>query len=345
MSSDNKINNVLVVGGAGYIGSVIVKDLLQENFKVRVLDSLVFGYQPLEAFFDNSHFEFIKGDVRNIENVVKSVKKMDAVIHLGAIVGDRACNIDNDLSLEINTAATMLISKVCKGYGIKKFIFASSCSVYGATNEIIDEESALNPISIYARSKIEAEKAVLSISDSIFAPTVLRLATAFGKSYRQRFDLVVNLLTAKALKEGKISIFNGFQWRPFIHVEDISKAVILLLKTPIKLIGGEIFNIGSNHMNYQISDLGNKIKDLIPDTQLEYIEKKEDPRNYRVSFDRIKNVIGFSCQKDLDDGIKEIKDVLEQGSVSDYRDSVYNNCDLMKEFVAKRKPSSFKITL
>ncbi|MFB0564486.1 MAG: NAD-dependent epimerase/dehydratase family protein [Candidatus Aminicenantaceae bacterium] len=345
MVSENKINNVLVIGGAGYIGSIIVKNLLKENFTVRVLDSLIFGYQPLEIFFEDSHFEFIKGDFRNIEDVVKSIKDMDAVIHLGAIVGDPACNIDNDLSSEINTAATMLIGKVCKGYGVNKFIFASTCSVYGATDEIINEESALNPVSIYARSKIEAEKAILSLNESYFSPTILRIATAFGKSYRQRFDLVVNLLTAKALKEGKISIYNGFQWRPFIHIEDISRAILLLLEAPIKLVGAEIFNVGSNHMNYHISDLGNRIKDLIPETEIEHIKKNEDPRNYRVSFDKIKKVIGFSCQRNLEDGINEIKDVFEKGSVSDYRDSIYNNCDLIKELIAKREPSPFKIIL
>lgn len=345
LKSADRIRNILVVGGAGYIGSVLVKNLLNDNYNVRVLDSLMCGYQPLERYFDKSNFEFIKGDFRNVEYVVKSVKDMDTVIHLGAIVGDPACNVDKDLSLEINTAATMLIRQVCKGYGIKKFLYASTCSVYGATDEIINEKSSLKPISLYSKSKREAEKAILSISDSYFAPTIMRISTAFGLSLRPRFDLVVNLLTARAFKEGKISIFNGFQWRPFIHVEDISRAILSLLDAPIGVVGNEIFNVGSNRMNYQISDLGDKIKNIIPKTMIKHIKNSEDPRNYRVSFNKIKNIIGFSCQKDLEDGIFEIKDFLENGSISNYKDSRYNNYNLVKELDIDVELSQFKIPI
>ncbi len=345
LKSVNSIKNILVVGGAGYVGSVLVKNLLKENFKVRVLDSLMYGYQPLKNFLKNPNLEFIKGDFRNVEYVVKTVKDMDAVIHLGAIVGDPACTIDEDLSLEINTAATMLIRQVCKGYGIKKFLYASTCSVYGKTDEIIDEKSYLNPISLYAKSKLEAEKAILSMRDSYFAPTILRISTAFGKSFRPRFDLVVNRLTAKALSEGKITIYNGFQWRPFIHVEDISKAILLFLEAPIQVIGGEIFNIGSNNMNYQFIDLSEKIKETIPNTEVEHVKKLEDARNYRVSFNKIRNQIGFTCQKKLEDGIIEIKDSLENGLIKDYKDPRFNNYDSLRYMDVKKTQSQFKISI
>lgn len=331
LKSANRIKNILLVGGAGYIGSVLVKNLLKENYNVRVLDSLICGYQPLEEFLDRPNFEFIKGDFRNVEYVVKTVKEMDAVIHLGAIVGDQACELDEDLSLEINTAATMLIRHVCKGYGIKKFLYASTCSVYGVTEDIIDEKSKLSPASLYARSKIEAEKAIMSMTDSSFAPTIMRISTAFGLSYRPRFDLVVNLLTARAIKEGKFTIFNGFQWRPFIHVEDVSKAILLFLEAPIAVIGGEIFNVGSNNMNYQISAVAAKIKKIMPPTEIEHINNEKDQRSYRVSFDKIRNRIGFSCRKNLEHGIIEIKEALESGLISDYKDPKYSNYALLKE--------------
>jgi len=340
-----KIKNILVVGGAGYIGSVLVKNLCQENYSIRVLDSLIYGEEPLKKLFKNSSFEFLKGDFRNVEFVVKAIKDMDAVVHLGAIVGDPACTVDEDLSLEINTAATMLIRQVCKGYGIKKFIYASTCSVYGATDETIDENSELNPISLYARSKIEAERAIMSMSDSHFAPTIMRISTAFGQSLRPRFDLVVNLLTAKAIKEGKISIYNGFQWRPFIHVEDISNAILMLLDAPIEVIGSEIFNVGSNHMNFQIDDIGEKIKNIVPEAKVENITVDEDPRNYRVSFNKFRNKIGFSCEKTLEEGIIEIKNILEDGSISDYKDPKYNNLDLLKEKGVDKHHSQFKISI
>jgi len=341
--STDRIKNILLVGGAGYIGSVLVKNLLKENYNVRVLDSLMFGYQPLRKFLNTPNFEFIKGDFRNVEYVVKTVKDMDAVIHLGAIVGDPACELDEDLSMEINTVATMLIRQVCKGYGIKKFLYASTCSVYGASDEIINEKSGLNPISLYSRSKIEAEKAILLQVDSSFAPTIMRISTAFGLSYRPRFDLVVNLLTAKAIKEGKITIFNGFQWRPFIHVEDISKAILLFLDAPIAATGGEIFNVGSNNMNYRIYDLAKKINKVIPHAKIEHINNKEDPRNYRVSFDKIRNIIGFSCSKKMEDGIIEIKKALENDLITDYKDSKYNNYDLLKKFGIEKNFFPLKI--
>ncbi len=345
LRSVHRIKNVLLVGGAGYIGSVLVKNLLKENYNVRILDSLIFGYQPLEEFLNNSNFEFIKGDFRNVECVVKTVKDMDAVIHLGAIVGDPACELDENLSLEINTTATMLIKQVCKGYGIKKFLYASTCSVYGSSDDAIDEKSKLNPASLYARSKIEAEKAIISITDSSFAPTIMRISTAFGQSYRPRFDLVVNLLTARAVKEGKINIFNGFQWRPFIHVEDISKAILLFLEAPVAVIGGEIFNVGSNNMNYRISDLGDKIKKIIPGTKIVNMPNQEDPRNYKVSFDKIRNRIGFSCRKKLEDGIIEIKQSIDNGLITDYKDPKYSNYALLKELDLEKDYFLYKIEI
>jgi len=345
LKSVRKVENVLVVGGAGYIGSVLVKNLCHENYKVRVLDSLMYGDQPLKNLYKSSKFEFIKGDFRNVEYVVRTIKDMDAVIHLGAIVGDPACTIDEDLSLEINTAATMLIRQVCKGYGIKKFIYASTCSVYGATDEIINEKSELNPVSLYARSKIEAEKAVLSMSDARFAPTIMRLSTAFGLSFRPRFDLVVNLLTAKAVKEGKISIFNGFQWRPFIHVEDISNAILSLLDAPVGVIGNEIFNVGSNHMNFRIADIGEKIKSVIPQAEVVNTRVEEDPRNYRVSFDKFRNKLGFTCKKSMEEGIIEIKNALEQGLIADYKAAQFSNITLIREKGLEKNHSPFKITI
>jgi len=340
--SIRNIKNILVVGGAGYIGSVLVKNLLKENYYVRVLDSLLFEYQPLEGMLKNPRLEFVQGDFRIVEHVVKSVKDMDAVVHLGAIVGDPACSIDEELSLEINTAATHLIKQVCKGFGIKKFLYASTCSVYGATNDLINEKSRLNPVSLYAKSKIDAEKAVLAMTDSTFSPTVLRLSTAFGHSYRPRFDLVVNLLTAKATKEGNFSIYNGFQWRPFIHIEDISRAILLLLEAPAAVTGDEIFNVGSNNMNFQIADLGIKIKEIIPQVQIENIENKEDFRNYRVSFEKFRNILGFSCKRTLEEGILEINQALKTGTISDYKDPKFNNYRFLQG-INLEKNNLFKI--
>ncbi len=331
LKGSSQVRNVLVIGGAGYIGSVLVNNLIRNNYKVRVLDNLMYGYQPLKKFISERNFEFIKGDFRNVEAVVKSVKDMDAIVHLGAIVGDPACNAAGDISVEINTAATIMIGQACKGFKVNKFLYASSCSVYGASSQLINEKSSLNPVSLYAKTKIDAENALLKMADSTFRPTIMRFATAFGSSYRPRFDLVVNLLTARAMREGKITIFNKDQWRPFIHLVDIASAIILLLESPTEAIGDDIFNIGSNHMNYQIGDLGRIIEKIIPGIIIEVKSTEADTRNYRVSFDKIKNRFGFNCHNSIEDGVKEIKMQLESSEVIDYLEPRFHNHVIIRE--------------
>ena len=319
-----KIRNVLVIGGGGYIGSILVHRLLAANYRVRVLDSLLYGDDALRELGHHPDYELIVGDFRNVEAVVRACQGMEALIHLGAIVGDPACALEPRLTTEINFAATKMVMEICKGYGISRFLFASTCSVYGATENLVDEQSPVNPVSLYAATKLDSERVILNTDGKDFHPTILRLATAFGSSYRQRFDLVVNLLTVKALTDKKITIYNGAQWRPFIHVHDIARAFILCLEAPLEKVSRQLFNVGSYQMNFTLGEVAEIIRSQVPDIRIEPIEN-EDKRNYRVSFDKIHSVLGFTCEKSILDGVSEIKRVYEQNLIGDYREKRYSN--------------------
>lgn len=322
--SPESVQTVLVVGGAGYIGSTLVRGLLGDGYRVRVLDSFEFGDASIRSLYSNPDFEVVRGDFRCVEPVVRAVQGVDAVIHLGGIVGDPACALDEDLTLETNLAATSLLAEVCRGAGISRLLFASSCSVYGTAEELVDEQSAPNPVSLYAATKIDSEKVLLAARNQALHPVIFRLATVFGWSHRPRFDLVVNLLTARAMNEGKITIYNGEQWRPFIHVEDVCRAFRMALVAPLDLVSGQVFNTGSSFMNFTLRQLADTIQQMEPDLDVEFVDN-DDIRNYRVSFERIRRELGFQTHVTLESGVRGIQEALKRGLVSDYRQPIYNN--------------------
>ena len=319
------VNKVLVVGGAGYLGSVLTRKLLRRGYKVRVLDNLTYGNEGIRNI-NHENFEFVKGDIRDLTKVVEAVKDTDAVIHLAAIVGDPACVLDPEETIEINYLATKALVETCKYFQINRFVFASTCSVYGATAGVnkLTEESKLNPVSLYARSKIECENAILEAMDENFSPTILRMGTLCGYSPRMRFDLVVNLFTAQSFIEKKITVFGGRQWRPFLHVDDAATAFIKCLESPIEKIRGQIFNVASE--NCKIIMLSEIIKNVAgKDVKVEVKEKVEDRRNYKVSWKKIEKQIGLTPKKTIKDAIKEIKKVLENGTIKNFKDPKYYN--------------------
>jgi nucleoside-diphosphate-sugar epimerase len=320
---------VLVLGGAGYIGSSLVRKLLESGRKVRVVDSLVYGDEPLRGVFGHPNLEMRVGDCRNIQDMVAAVRGVDSIIDLAAIVGDPACEQDKQTALEINYAATRMLIEVAKGHGIQRFVFASSCSVYGATDVMMDENSAVKPISLYGQTKLDSEHALLNARSETFHPTILRLATVFGLSYRPRFDLVVNLLMAKACNEGVITIFNGEQWRPFIHVHDVAAGFIKALNAPLPIVSGQIFNLGDTRLNYTLTQVAEKIREMFPDTRVQHIEDS-DRRNYRVSFEKIHKHLGFSSSWQLEDGMRQLRQAFEDKEIADYTDTRYYNQKFLK---------------
>lgn len=328
ISSD--FNTTLVVGGAGYIGSMVVEKLLARGRQVRLLDNLVYGARSIEPLLSNSHLELIQGDCRNIQDVVRAMSNVKDVIHLAAIVGDPACAEDDANALQINYAATRMMLEIAKGHGIERFLFASSCSVYGASDSLMDEQSETVPLSLYAETKLHSERVLLDAASRNFHPTILRFATVFGLGFRPRFDLVVNLLTARAIQDRLITIYNGDQWRPFIHVSDVAAAVVESLSAPLEAVSGEIFNVGDEGLNFTLSNVADKIRAHIPQTRVQYVEN-DDRRNYRVSFEKLRNCIGFAAERSIESGICEIKRAFERGEILDYRDPFYSNVSFLKE--------------
>jgi nucleoside-diphosphate-sugar epimerase len=329
-SKRSDLDPILVIGGAGYIGCWLIKRLLEQGRRVRVLDNAVYGLESIRSLLANPKLEHLDGDCRNIQDVVKAMRGVSSVVHLAAIVGDPACEIDRKTTIEINYAATRMLVEIAKGYGVERFLFASSCSVYGATDELMDEDSRVDPISLYGETKVSSEMALLEAASSTFHPVILRFATVFGLSNRPRFDLVVNLLSAKARQDGVITIFNGQQWRPFVHVKDLAEAIMLLLQAPLNIVSREVFNVGDNRLNHTLSEVASTIQRVFPGTKVEHVENS-DKRNYRVDFTKIQARIGFRCLYDLEDGVRQIKAAFDLYRIDDYRDIRFSNLVFLRE--------------
>ena len=330
IKQDKIAKNVLVIGGAGYLGSILSRKLLDRGYKVRVMDMCLFGEEPIAKLKNDKNFEFIKEDMRNISSITKALIGIDAVVLLAAIVGDPASKAQPVDTIETNYLATKMIAEACKYHQINRFIFASTCSVYGKSENILDEKSELNPISLYARSKVESEQAILGLADKNFSPTIMRMGTLYGLSSRMRFDLVVNIFALHAVTKGKIKIFGGKQWRPLLNVEDAADAYIACLEASILKVREEIFNVGSEEQNYQINKLGSLVKEVFNNVEIEYqdheiIDGKLDNRDYKVSFEKIRGVLNFDPKKTVKEGLKEIGQTIMSGEITDYEDSKYYN--------------------
>ncbi len=324
---------VLVTGAAGYIGSILVRRLLQRGYHVRVLDRLMYGDDAIRDILSHPRLEMVVADFRDQMVVARAVQGVSAVIHLGAIVGDPACAIDEDFTIGTNFEATRIIADAAKRAGVGRFVFGSTCSVYGASTETLDETSALNPVSLYANTKIAAERALLDLRDATFAPVIMRFATAYGHSYRPRYDLAVNVMTAKAVTDGQITIHGGDQWRPFVHVDDIARALVLALEAPIATVAGETFNVGSDAQNHQLKEVGEIIQRLIPHATVLTNDLVTDKRNYYVQFTKIRETLGFTPLHTLVESIVEMKEALDTGAVADHRDRRYNNYQFLCQII------------
>ncbi len=317
---------VLVTGGAGYIGSVLVPMLLEQGRRVRVLDRFLHGGQGLEALRGERDLEVLTRDLRDPRVHDEAIEGVDTVIHLAAIVGDKACAQNEEVAVQTNWTSTVAFARRAAAAGVRRFVFASTCSVYGeGRDEILTEESPVRPLSLYAETRRHAEEGLLElIGVKDFEPVLLRFGTVYGLSPRMRFDLVVNLLTLHAVQRGKVSIFGGKQWRPFVHVRDIARALEMALTEPAP-DGSPILNVGDNMENYQLLDLREELEARVPGVRIEVVPEASDPRTYRVSFDRIERLWGFRASKRVGDGIEEIARALRAGSIPDPENRRYVN--------------------
>lgn len=309
---------VLVTGGAGYIGSLLVRRLLASHHDVVVLDRLLFGEEPLGEVAGRPGYRLVTGDVRDRDLVDHLLHDRDAVIHLAAIVGEAACKADPRLAVETNLTATQHLAEATAAAGIARFVFASTCSVYGAGGEAkLHEESPLAPTELYAETRVNAERALAGAIAHGLRPTVLRFGTVYGVSPRTRFDLVVNLLTARAMRDHAVSIFGGEQWRPFVHVDDVARALHESLEADLDRVGRETLNVGDNRENYQMKQLGPVLAQEIPGTEVKVVPEVVDQRSYHVVFDKIERVLGFHAGFNVARGVREVHDAIASGAIPD----------------------------
>lgn len=331
------MNKILVTGGAGYLGSVLCKKLLDEGHAVKCFDRLYFGVEPVKPLLKNKRFELIPGNILNIGDFSDIFKDVDAVIHLAGIANDPTAELDPQLTHKINYESSVHIARQAKKYGIKRFIFASSCSVYGkGLSDIVNEDSPLNPVSVYAESKVNAEREIIALTGDGFHPISLRQATLYGVSPRMRVDLAINLMVLHALLKRKIFIWGGGeQWRPFLHVADAADAFIYCLGLPLSNVSGRIYNLGSTKDNLKIIDLANIVKDTVKGTKLDIIPENPDKRSYRVSCDKIVKELKWKPKKRIKDGIEELMGFFASCKTDALNDPLFYNIKTVQGFVQK----------
>jgi nucleoside-diphosphate-sugar epimerase len=305
---------IVVTGGAGYLGSCLCRRLLEEGHEVKCLDNLMYGLEPIKPLLENSRFHLVEGDIRDMTTITTAINGAEAVIHLASIVGQQAANLNPKATMEINYLATKNIAELCTLHSINHFIFASTCSVYGAQpNNLINENSPTCPVDLYGETKIKSEAAVLSVFPTA---TILRTATLFGLSRRMRFDLAVNRFIAQAIQDKKLTVFGGRQYRPFLHIEDAVEAYLLVLRDELR----GTYNISWE--NWQIIDVAQRIADSL-DAEVDVSTKIVDLRDYKVSYDKIRK-LGFKPERTIQTAIKEISDCYKE-RFTDYKLPQYDN--------------------
>jgi len=315
---------VLVTGGAGYLGSVLTRRLLKSGHDVRVMDKLVFGDEPIRGLDSNGHFQLVKGDITHIEDVTQAMSDIDAVIDLAAIVGDPACKLNHDLTVKTNYWATQVLTQVAASQGVHRFLFASTCSVYGLSEGgLAKEDGPTNPLSLYAETKADSERVLLDISGPM-EPVILRLSTLCGPSYRMRFDLVLNIMTATAYFDKEVRVFGGSQVRPLLDVRDAARAFQTLLELPSGSLEHRVYNVGGRSQNVTILELGREVAAVMGNVKLVVSPEFEDQRSYGVDFSRVEH-LGFALEHNLRDSALGIADLFESKKVVDYTDGRYYN--------------------
>ncbi len=332
MSATLEHNTIMVTGGAGYVGSIVLRRLLENGYRVVCVDNLRFGGASLVGVWGHPCFAFEKVDITNYQELdaVFNRYDIDAVVHLAAVVGDPACKLEPELARKTNFEASVhLLEKAMRG-GVRRFVFASTCSNYGKMSSaegFVDEMSPLAPVSLYAELKVAFEKILLSDiqGDQRICPTVLRFSTVYGISPRMRFDLTVNEF-AKEIALGKVLCIFGEQfWRPYCHVSDYSRAVLAVLSSDEGIVRSNVFNVGDTSQNYTKKMLADELLKQVAEAQIEYVHRDDDPRDYRVRFEKIRDILGFQISKTVPEGIADVLSCIRSGVISNPQDPVYYN--------------------
>ncbi len=326
------METVLITGGAGYVGSLLVGFLLDKGYRTVVLDKLSFGGDSLIPVWGHKNFLFVRGDVCSPKTLQDIFDKhpIDHVVHLAAIVGDPACAKQPELARKVNYEASVMLMEMAISQKVKRFVFASTCSNYGKMpdpNGYVDESSSLAPVSLYAELKVQFERDLLNAPNGNggFCPVCLRFSTVYGISPRMRFDLTVNEFTKELSLGRELTVFGEQFWRPYCHVRDFSQAIGLALTSEKGKVAFNVYNVGSTDENYQKSTIVEEIRKFVPDAKVRYIKKDEDPRDYRVSFKKIASELDFQISRRVPDGIREIKQLIDDRVLRDPDEPKYKN--------------------
>ena len=317
---------VLITGGAGFIGSIVAREMLARGYSVRVFDNLLHNNgSSLLSYLSATNFEFYHGDIRDKTYCLEATRDIDFVIHLAAIVGDPASQKDPELTSGTNLNGSYNMIDASQKNKVKKFIFVSTCSNYGKidTSAMANEESLLNPISLYAKTKVEIEEHLIENENGLDW-TILRLATAYGVSPRMRFDLTINDFTAQMYQNKTLLVYGEQFWRPYVHIQDIAEGIFLVMSKS-DLTRHEIYNIGDTDENYRKIDVVNLIRQYIPSSEIKFVSKLEDPRDYRVCFDKAREQLGLEPKWTVNDGVEEVIKILKTQIIVDVENSVYYN--------------------
>ncbi len=326
--ADAREQTIVVSGGAGYIGAPLCLDLAASGYRVRALDVLLHGQREIAALIEQAGVELVAADVRDGAARERALDGADAVVHLAAIVGDPACGRDPVLARAVNVEGSLALAADAERLGVQRFLMASTCSNYGRMADPatpIDEQGVLAPVSLYAEQKVAIERSLLGRANGPMRATCLRFATVFGVAPRMRFDLTVNEFTRDLWADRRLEVFGEQFWRPYVHVRDAGRAIRTVLEAPSELVAGEVFNVGRSGENYRKLDIVTEIRKLIDRGEVIYVHRQEDPRDYKVSFDKIRRILGFETEMTVPDGIAELLDALERGRFGDPFDACYRN--------------------
>ncbi|MEJ2866417.1 NAD(P)-dependent oxidoreductase [Actinomycetospora sp. OC33-EN08] len=320
----------LVTGGAGYIGIPLCEELQESGRRVRVLDALLHGQDDLAAALRERGVDVLVGDVRDPEARATALAGVDEVVHLAAIVGDPACAVDPEGSREVNVEGSLALVREAEAAGVRRFVFASTCSNYGRMADPsvpITEDGELAPVSRYAEQKVAVEEHLLHADLGSLAPTCVRFATVYGVAPRMRFDLTVNEFTRDLWSGRRLDVFGEQFWRPYVHVRDAARGVRLVLDQPVETVGGRVFNVGHSDENYRKLDIVEAIRKTVTGGEVEYVSRTEDPRDYKVSFERIHRELGYVTTMTVPDGVTEVVAALDEGRFADPYARRHRNTD------------------
>jgi nucleoside-diphosphate-sugar epimerase len=321
------MGGTLITGGAGYIGVALAEELLAAGREVTVLDALLHRQKDRAEELRHAGARVIEGDIRDAKARADALEGADNIVHLAAIVGDPACARDPELAQAVNVDASKALAAEAAQTNVERFVMASTCSNYGRMKDPtvpIDETGVLAPVSLYAEQKVAVEQHLLSLQ-APFAVTCLRFATVYGVAPRMRFDLTVNEFTRDLWADRKLEVFGEQFWRPYVHVRDAARAVRTVLEAPTAQVEGEVFNVGDSGENYRKLDLVEQIRRHVTTGEVVFVNRDEDPRDYKVSFSKVRDTLGFRVERRVEDGIVELVQALDEGRFPDAFDGRYRN--------------------